>query len=340
MKYTLIEDGARSSLVILYPSSNEMIPYTMSHPKWDELYRSAKDGSLESMSEEETLKVVNTDAPVAVMSIASISDRIKISTRGSTLDGVPIDDSLARDIKAVLGEQEISDEHMNAIKNFLDKADSNPSMENSSKLYRWIASEKLTLAPDGDFIGYKSLTSVPEDQYDYTFPEVTTLPNGDHPVKCADVLRNKGVKVYRASRAGGGITDGVEFPGHVPNYLGAVVEMPRDKVDSNGYTECSVGLHVGTYGYASSFVGDMMALVKVNPRDVVSVPEYDYSKLRACRYTVVAVDVSGQLDSNLYIDEQFAPVIGEATDSSLSGSDKSGIVSRIITRIKQSIKSE
>lgn len=163
MKYTLIEDGARSSLVILYPSSNEMIPYTMSHPKWDELYRVAKDGSLESMSEEETLRIVNTSTPTAVMSIASVSDRIKISTRGATLDSIPIDDSLARDIKAVLGEQEISDENMNAIKNFLDKADSNPSMENSSKLYRWIASEKLTLAPDGDFIGYKSLTSVPED---------------------------------------------------------------------------------------------------------------------------------------------------------------------------------
>lgn len=337
MKYTLIEDGSRSSIVIFFPSTNELLPYNSSHPKWDKLFNLAKSGSLESMTENQVLNVIN-EVPQALSSVSAVSSRLSLTTRGATLDGSPIDPDLARGIKAVLGENDLSDDHADAIKRFLDKADSNPSMENSTKLYRWIASERLTLAPDGDFIGYKSVYSVPNDALNASFPETTTLPNGDHPIMCSDVLKDKGIEIFRSTVNGGGITDGVEFPGYVPNYLGAVVEMPRDKVDSNGYTECSVGLHVGTYSYASSFSGDHMLLVKVNPRDVVSVPEYDFHKLRACRYTVIGTGVSGQLDSSVYIDNDFVPPFADST-SSVTDEDKSDIVSRIIDRIKASRKS-
>lgn len=111
--------------------------------------------------------------------------------------------------------------------------------------------------------------------------------------------------------------------------------MPRDRVDSNGRVECSVGLHVGTYEYASGYVGNMMLLVKVNPRDVVSVPDYDFSKLRSCRYTIIAADVPGVLDSKLYIDEEFAPVVSDDDFAKPTGSvKKSEVVRTILDRIK------
>lgn len=340
MKFTLIENGIRSSLVIFYPKLNDLITYNESHPRWSDLLEIAKSGELDNMDEDSTLKFINSDSPNEALDLlAQVGSRIEITTRGATLDGETIDPSLAQGIKAVLGTQEISDDHMNAIKRFLEKADSNPSMENSTRLYKWIASERLTLASDGDFIGYKKVTTTPTGRLDFFFDEDTALPNGDEPVKCADVLRNKDTTIYRASYAGGGIVDGVEFPGNVPNYVGAVVEMPRDKVDADGRVECSVGLHVGTFGYASRYQGDTMLLVKVNPRDVVSVPEYDFTKLRTCRYTVIAAEAN-ELDSSVYIDEQYAPIfeepVGEGQPSVLTVEEKSGIVSRIINRIKAS----
>lgn len=47
-----------------------------------------------------------------------------------------------------------------------------------------------------------------------------------------------------------------------------------------------VGLHVGTWQYASTF-SERTLEVEVHPRDVVSVPNYDKNKMRVCRYKVV-----------------------------------------------------
>jgi len=333
MKYVLLENGENPSLVISYEESKELITYSSSHPAWDNLLELAKSGKLGEMAEYDVLAIVNTSLRDIPM-VTAVKDRVKITTRGATLDGTTIDSDLARGIKAVLGDTELPEDHMAAIERFLDRADSNPSMENSEKLYRWIASENLTITSDGHFIGYKSVSTVDKDMFERTFPGTTYRPNGDGPEDCSKILEDLDKPIYRSSVAGGGIVDGIEFPGYVPNYVGAVVEMPRDKVDNDGYTECSVGLHVGTYQYASTFTGDMMLLVKVDPADVVSVPEYDFHKLRACRYTVIASDVSGKLDSKVYIDEEFAPVYTPKEDD--KPVNTSSLVSRIIDRIKAS----
>lgn len=178
-------------------------------------------------------------------------------------------------------------------------------MPDADQLYRWIFSEKLTLTPDGHFLGYKSVSKYPNGT-----DQVAILPNGDK--ETADYAYTMhDDEVYWSHFSGGGITNGVEFTGQVPQWVGATVEMPRDKVDSRGHVECSVGLHVGTYGYASTFhSGDysQLLLVKVDPKDVVSVPDYDFTKLRACRYTVVG-EVDDILDVDLWVDDHFAPDI-------------------------------
>lgn len=80
--------------------------------------------------------------------------------------------------------------------------------------------------------------------------------------------------------------------GKVPNDVGNIVEMPRYMVNDNKDQTCSQGLHVGAWGYVSSFSGDTILKVLVDPADVVSVPsDYNDQKMRAAKYTVLsAVD--------------------------------------------------
>ena len=93
------------------------------------------------------------------------------------------------------------------------------------------------------------------------------------------------------------------------NSVGQVVTMERNQVDDNRGNNCSQGLHVGTEDYARKF-GQTVVLVKVNPRDAVSVPmDHDCSKLRVCRYEVMAMS-DGQINRAVYRDETPVTVSG------------------------------
>lgn len=77
--------------------------------------------------------------------------------------------------------------------------------------------------------------------------------------------------------------------GRFDNSVGSVCEMDRSQVDENPNNTCSHGLHVACFSYANSF-GQQLVEVKVNPRDVVAVPEdYNGTKMRVCKFEVVAV---------------------------------------------------
>lgn len=76
--------------------------------------------------------------------------------------------------------------------------------------------------------------------------------------------------------------------GTMDNSVGKIVEMPRNQVDDNKDNTCSTGLHFCSQEYLNSFGGARTVIVKINPRDVVSIPsDYNNSKGRACRYEVV-----------------------------------------------------
>lgn len=71
--------------------------------------------------------------------------------------------------------------------------------------------------------------------------------------------------------------------------IGATVRMPRDKVDPNRHNTCSTGLHFCSREYIGEWSNDARRLVavKVNPRDVVSIPsDYNNSKGRCCEYLI------------------------------------------------------
>jgi hypothetical protein len=72
------------------------------------------------------------------------------------------------------------------------------------------------------------------------------------------------------------------------NSVGQVVEMERNTVDDDKDRTCSSGLHFCSQSYLAHFGGERTVIVKINPRDVVSIPsDYNDAKGRACRYEVI-----------------------------------------------------
>lgn len=73
------------------------------------------------------------------------------------------------------------------------------------------------------------------------------------------------------------------------NSPGKVVAMPREDCVEDPNLTCEAGLHVCASHYLDSFwTNKRVIAVKVNPRDVVSVPyDYNYSKMRVCEYLVL-----------------------------------------------------
>jgi hypothetical protein len=67
--------------------------------------------------------------------------------------------------------------------------------------------------------------------------------------------------------------------------IGTSVKMNRRDCDDNPNNSCSTGLHVGGLDYAS--YGPKTLVLKVNPKDVVTVPYNESQKMRTCEVFVV-----------------------------------------------------
>jgi hypothetical protein len=93
------------------------------------------------------------------------------------------------------------------------------------------------------------------------------------------------------------------------NSIGKVVKMDRHLIDDNPGSHCSRGLHVGALAYSGpggAYHGydDVCIIVKVNPRDVVSVPnDHSCQKVRCCEYTVKEI-YSNPLNLAQYDDDK------------------------------------
>lgn len=190
-------------------------------------------------------------ASTVAKAFAKVSDRISLRDGHLYVDGELADNSLAAQI--VRFQQEGITDFMPLV-NFYEKVLTNHNGNSREQLYTWLADRDFTITEDGDFIAYKGVRA-----------DLTSV------------------------HAGPAIVDGVEVNGHVPNNVGSIVEMVRSRVNANPYEGCSTGLHAGTWDYASSF-GPVCVKVKINPRDVVSVPrDCGFQKLRTCRYEVLEI---------------------------------------------------
>lgn len=151
---------------------------------------------------------------------------------------------------------------------FLENLMQNPSNRAVEETYWFLENYGLPITDDGCFLGYKA-------------------------------VRNDYSDIYS---------------GKFDNSIGKVVSMPRNMVDDNYGQDCSKGLHVGALDYvvgyghfvkgqAPNANGNRLLIVKVNPKDVVSVPKYEgHTKMRVCEYTVVSEikDVIKELDKVVY----------------------------------------
>lgn len=81
--------------------------------------------------------------------------------------------------------------------------------------------------------------------------------------------------------------------GKFNNSIGSIVTMERKNVDDDPNNTCSAGLHFCAFSYLSFYATDSIeyktVLVKVDPADVVSIPnDYNFAKARCCKYEVIA----------------------------------------------------
>lgn len=110
------------------------------------------------------------------------------------------------------------------------------------------------------------------------------------------------------------------------NSKGKTLSMPRNLVDEDKNRTCSAGLHFCSYGYLSSFGGDRIMVLKINPKDVVAIPaDYNNSKGRTCRYEVVdelPLDEYNKLPSKPLVND-FTPAYGLHSSESDNAWDSS-----------------
>lgn len=102
--------------------------------------------------------------------------------------------------------------------------------------------------------------------------------------------------------------------GTFDNSPGQIVEMPRDEVTDDKNQTCAAGLHFCSYEYLKSFGGERVVVLKINPKDVVSIPvDYNNTKGRCCQYEVVR-DLSEMKEMGLTV------YIGTLTDTAMDQS--------------------
>lgn len=143
--------------------------------------------------------------------------------------------------------------------NFMENIMENPSYRAVEELYGFMEKNDLPLTPDGSLLAYKRVRRLEED-------------NGSG-LKAGDLVDC--------------------HSGQNRNNIDDVVTMPRNAVDDNASNTCSTGLHFCSLSYlsGSGFGGNKspIMIVKINPKDVVSIPtDYNNQKGRCCAYTVVA----------------------------------------------------
>jgi len=141
---------------------------------------------------------------------------------------------------------------------FWENLQLNPSSSSVRELYEFLSYKELPLTEDGCFLAYKGLDS------DFW-----------------SISGNKETKV---------ISGEVNSSGNIFNGVGEKIEVRRWDVDDNRDNHCSFGLHVGSLDYARGFSQGTVVVVKINPKDVVSVPnDCNCQKCRVSAYEVVSI---------------------------------------------------
>jgi hypothetical protein len=183
---------------------------------------------------------------------AKLSERVAVKGGHVLFDGDVQDGSVETQIIKFMDEGK--DDWKPLVK-FMENIAANPNDHSREQLYDWLRTHDLNIDGNGSVVGFKGVSSS-----------------------------------YTSLHPGPAIVDGKQHTsGNVPNKIGSTVEIPRSYVDFDPGSACSTGLHVGTRNYAASY-GPVLLEVRVNPRDVVSVPtDGGGEKIRVCRYYIAGL---------------------------------------------------
>lgn len=143
---------------------------------------------------------------------------------------------------------------------FIERRMMNPSVKGVADLYQFLEKNNLPLTVDGHFLAYKAVRPDFKDKHS----------------------------------------------GSIDNSVGAEIPPMRfEDVDPNKHNTCSHGYHVGAIEYSGPNgwffgSGDHCMIVKVDPKNVVSVPaDHNDQKMRVCHYEIVD-EYKSNLATTLY----------------------------------------
>lgn len=258
ISYHVIRGGLVDNVVAYNPESDEpLFQADSNHPNWQAIM----DGLAANDQDVFDLFDVNNAVKkrVEVLSERVTYDKGTIRFDGEVQDG-PLAEHLVKVVQSGTGDYD-------PVVKFWELVAQNPSEHSRKALYTWLEKHEFTIDTDGYIVAYKSVNGKAGDQDN-----------------------------FRSTHAGHAFVDGVEFTDdYIPCVPGSVISMPRGEVDDNHNKACSTGLHFGDWSYAHNFTGAITVEVRVNPRDVVSIPSDDARKARCCRLEIVA-EVTGPVD--------------------------------------------
>jgi hypothetical protein len=191
------------------------------------------------------------------------SDGFKITPEEVFYNGETMPRALADKIRSIVEEGL----PISLFAKFWDNLQQNPSANSVRELYDFLAYKELPITEDGCFLAYKGLSKTGWS-----------------------ISGNKETKILKGK---------VDASGRIHNAVGEEIEVRRWDVDDNRQNHCSYGLHVGSLDYAEDFSQGMVVVVKINPKDVVSVPEdYNCQKCRVSAYKVISI-FSEEIESSV-----------------------------------------
>lgn len=179
---------------------------------------------------------------------------------------------------------------------FMENLMENPSKRAVNELYGFLEKNTLPITPDGCFLAYKKVRGDYLDVHSGTVlnKPAIYLTDADKASLAEYAGKHNEVQVE--------VVDGV-----------TVVSMERNMVDDDQNRTCSTGLHFCSRDYLNHFGGERIVVLKINPRDVVSIPnDYNDSKGRACRYEIV-----DEIDKDK-ADEAFAKAVQAKAEAEAS----------------------
>jgi hypothetical protein len=243
-------------------SDNKVIPYTISDGVLTATIN-RKSYSLDSTHKyyKEVVKALKAGDKDKALHLLDLREGVQFFGQGhlglAPGDGTLLwdDEELHDTLAARIVDMHVSGMNVEPFVRFMENLRLNPAKYAITETYDFLRKSNLPLTDRGTFIAYKRVNF----QRDFEGNK-----NSDMLVDC-----------HSAS---------------LSNNPGDVQWMDRARCDANRHNVCSSGLHFCSLNYLSSFSGDVLVIVEINPGDITSIPvDYDYTKGRTCRYQVVGV---------------------------------------------------